>query len=238
MTGLFNPTVARVTLRGLLGRKRFLLLFPLPALLLFLTVIARDLTDAWATPVLHGLGLSVVLPLAALITGTSVLGSEIDDGTVVHVLAKPLPRREIVLSKFVVAFVVTVATAAVPLAVAGAIGDGVRLAAGLLVGAGVGAFVYCALFVALGIVTRRAVAAGLLYVLVWEGLLGNLLSGTRVLSVQQYALTIADRIAASDALTARLSLGVAAAMSLVLTVAGLTLAVDRLKAFSLTGETG
>ncbi|MCX9190502.1 ABC transporter permease [Carbonactinospora thermoautotrophica] len=235
---LFNPTVAWITLRGLLGRRRFLLLFPLPALLLVLTVVTRDLTDAWATPVLHGLGLSVVLPLAALITGTSVLGSEIDDGTVVHVLAKPLPRREIVLSKFVVAFAVTVVTAAVPLAVAGAIGGGVRLAAGLLAGASVGAFAYCALFVALGIVTRRAVAAGLLYVLVWEGLLGNLLTGTHVLSVQQYALTIADRIAASDALTARLSLGVAAAMSGVLAVAGLACAIDRLKAFSLTGETG
>ncbi|KWX02674.1 hypothetical protein TH66_13090 [Carbonactinospora thermoautotrophica] len=235
---LFNPTVAWITLRGLLGRRRFLLLFPLPTLLLVLTVVTRDLTDAWATPVLHGLGLSVVLPLAALITGTSVLGSEIDDGTVVHVLAKPLPRREIVLSKFVVAFAVTVVTAAVPLAVAGAIGGGVRLAAGLLTGASVGAFAYCALFVALGIVTRRAVAAGLLYVLVWEGLLGNLLTGTHVLSVQQYALTIADRIAASDALTARLSLGVAAAMSGVLAVAGLACAIDRLKAFSLTGETG
>ncbi len=235
---LFNPTVAWITLRGLLGRRRFLLLFPLPALLLVLTVVTRDLTDAWATPVLHGLGLSVVLPLAALITGTSVLGSEIDDGTAVHVLAKPLPRGEIVLSKFVVAFVVTVVTAAVPLAVAGAIGGGVRLAAGLLAGASVGAFAYCALFVALGIVTRRAVAAGLLYVLVWEGLLGNLLTGTHVLSVQQYALTIADRIAASDALTARLSLGVAAVMSGVLAVAGLACAINRLKAFSLTGETG
>ncbi len=50
-----------------------------------------------------GLGLAVVLPVIALIVGTGVLGSEIDDGTLAHILAKPLPRREIVISKLVVA---------------------------------------------------------------------------------------------------------------------------------------
>ena len=43
---------------------------------------------------------------------------------------------------------------------------------------------------------------GLLYVLIWEGLLGNLLTGTRVLSIQQYVITVADRIAPTDLLTA------------------------------------
>ena len=48
---------------------------------------------------LVGLGLAVVLPVIALIVGTGVLGSEIDDGTIVHILTKPLPRRDIILAK-------------------------------------------------------------------------------------------------------------------------------------------
>ena len=48
---------------------------------------------------LVGLGLAVVLPVIALIVGTGVLGAEIDDGTIVHILTKPLPRWQIVLPK-------------------------------------------------------------------------------------------------------------------------------------------
>ena len=48
-----------------------------------------------------------------------MLGSEIDDGTVVHILAKPLPRWQIVLPKLAVAAVVTAVTVGVPLYVAG-----------------------------------------------------------------------------------------------------------------------
>ena len=38
----------------------------------------------------------------------------------------------------------------------------------------------------LSLVTRRPVLFGLLYILVWEGLLGNLLTGTRSLSIEQF----------------------------------------------------
>jgi ABC-2 type transport system permease protein len=41
------------------------------------------------------------------------------------------------------------------------------------------------------------VLLGLVYVLVWEGLLTNIVQGTRVLSIQQYVVTVADRIAPS-----------------------------------------
>ena len=44
-------------------------------------------------------GLAVVLPVISLIVGTGVLGSEVDDGTIVHILTKPLPRRDIILAK-------------------------------------------------------------------------------------------------------------------------------------------
>ena len=61
----------------------------------------------------------MVLPVLALIIGTGVLGSEIDDGTLVHILAKPLSRREILLSKLAVAVGVTARHAGVPLLLAG-----------------------------------------------------------------------------------------------------------------------
>lgn len=239
MTGILNPTIVRITARGLLGRKRAFLLIPLPLLVIGLAIMGRasgaDVAD-WGGLVVVGLGLSVVLPLTALIVGTSALGSEIDDGTVVHILTKPLPRREIVLAKFVVSVAITVLVAAVPLAVAGAITDGARLALGLAAGATVGALAYAAIFLALSLVTRRPVAFGLLYLLVWESLLSSLLSGTKQFSVQQYALTVADRIASGNILDGTVSLLVAVLMSAVLTVGGILLSTDRLRSFSLAGE--
>jgi ABC-2 type transport system permease protein len=239
MTRILNPTIVQITARGLLGRKRSLLLIPLPLLLIGIAVIGRasgSSPDVWAREVLIGLGLSVVLPLTALIVGTSALGSEIDDGTVVHILSKPLPRHEIILAKLAVVFGITVVVAAVPLGIAGAIAVSARLGVGLAVGATVGGLVYSAIFVALSLVTRRPVAFGLVYLLVWESLLAGYLSGSRMFSVQQYALAVADKVASNHLVEGAVSLPVAVVMSGLLTVGGTLLATDRLRSFSLRGE--
>ncbi|MFF3866287.1 ABC transporter permease subunit [Micromonospora sp. NPDC001898] len=233
-------TVSWITLRGLFGRRRFLLLLPLPAVLVLLAVLSRSLgvdPREWGQPVLVGLGLAVVLPVVALIVGTGVLGAEIDDGTIVHILTKPLPRWQIVLPKLAVAAGVTAITVAVPLFVAGVLADSVRLGLALAAASAVGALAYSALFVALSLVTRRPVLLGLVYVLIWEGLLGNVVSGTQVLSVQQYVIALADRIAPTELLETSVSVPVATVMAALISVGFTVLAIDRLRSFSMAGET-
>ncbi|WP_018720560.1 ABC transporter permease [Salinispora fenicalii] len=233
-------TVSWITARGLLGRRRFLLLFPLPVLLVLLAVLSRALgvdPNEWGPPVLVGLGLAVVLPVIALIVGTGVLGAEIDDGTVVHILTKPLPRWQIVLPKLAVAAGVTAVTVAVPLYVAGVLASSVRVGLALAAAASIGALAYCAFFLALSLVTRRPVLLGLVYVLIWEGLLGNVVSGTKVLSIQQYVIALADRFAPTELLATDVSVPVAAVMSTLIAVGFTALAVDRLRSFSVAGET-
>ena len=178
-----------------------------------------------------------MLPVIALIVGTGVLGSEIDDGTLVHVLAKPLPRREIILSKLVVAVVVTSITVGAAMFVGGLVAGSVRLGVALAAGSALGALAYSALFMALSLLTRRPVLIGLLYVLVWEGLLGNLLTGTRVLSIQQYVIAVADSIAPSNLLDGTVSIPVSLSMTAVFAVGATVLAIDRLRSFSVAGET-
>lgn len=235
-----NPTIMRITARGLFGRRQFLLLLPLPVLLVGLAALADALgatPSDWGPAVIGGLGFAVVLPVMALIVGAGVLGSEIDDGTLVHILAKPLPRREIILAKLVVAVAVTAVTVGVPMFAAGLVAGSVRLGIGLAVGSALGALAYCALFLALSLVTRRPVLLGLVYVLIWEGVLGNVLTGTRVLSIQQYAVTVADRVAGSDLLTGTVSITVSLVMASVFAVGGTWFAIDRLRSFSVAGET-
>ncbi|WP_328465204.1 ABC transporter permease [Actinoplanes sp. NBC_00393] len=233
-------TVALITARGLLGRRRALLLLPLPLLLigLALTVRAYDVSpDQWGQAVIVGLGFAVMLPVIALIVGTGVLGSEVDDGTLVHILTKPLPRRDIILAKFGVAVVVTALTTALPLFVVGLLAGSAELGTALAVAAVAGSIAYSALFVLLSLLTRRPVLLGLVYILVWEGLLGNFLSGTRVLSIQQYVITIADKISPTAILTSQVGLTTAIVMSAVFAVVCTAVAINRLGSFSLAGET-
>ncbi|MFC3501257.1 ABC transporter permease [Micromonospora krabiensis] len=233
-------TVSWITARGLFGRRRFLLLLPLPVVLVLLAVLSRSLgvdPGEWGPPVLVGLGLAVVLPVVALIVGTGVLGAEIDDGTVVHILTKPLPRWQIVLPKLAVATGVTAVTVAVPIYVAGVLAHSVRLGLALAAAAALGALAYSALFLALSLITRRPVLLGLVYVLIWEGLLGNFVSGTKVLSIQQYVIALADRLAPTGLLETSVSVPVAAVMTALVSVGFTVLAIDRLRSFSVAGET-
>ncbi|SBT47381.1 ABC transporter permease [Micromonospora auratinigra] len=233
-------TVTWITARGLFGRRRFLLLLPLPVLLVALAILSRSLgvdPGQWGPPVLVGLGLAVVLPVVALIVGTGVLGAEIDDGTVVHILTKPLPRWQIVLPKLAVAAGVSAATVAVPLYVAGVLAHSVRLGLALAAASALGALAYSALFLALSLVTRRPVLLGLVYVLIWEGLLGRFVSGTRVLSIQQWVIALADRMAPTDLLGTTVSVPVAGVLTALVVVGFTVLAIDRLRSFSVAGET-
>ncbi|BCJ44429.1 hypothetical protein GCM10010168_12430 [Actinoplanes ianthinogenes] len=233
-------TVAMITARGLFGRRRALMLLPLPLLLIGLAAVCKayDLDPTqWGTAVIVGLGFAVVLPVVALIVGTGVLGSEIDDGTLVHILTKPLPRRDIILAKFVVAVLATAVTTTIPLFAAGALAGSVQFGVALAVAALVGSFAYTALFLLLSLLTKRPVLLGLVYILIWEGLLGRWVSGTRVLSIEQYVITIADKLHPTTILDAKVGLMTAAVMSAVFVVLCTVVAINRLGSFSLAGET-
>jgi ABC-2 type transport system permease protein len=241
MFGVQGRVIASITLRATMGRKR-VFLFALPPLILVLVTLLLKVTHPanpdWPSHVLGDFGFSVVLPLTALIIGTSVLGAEIDDGSVIHLLATPVRRSTVIVSKFVVAALLTMIFVAIPELIAGLIATGgaTRLAVGLFVGALAGSVIYNAVFVMISVVTTRAIAVGLLYLLVWEAVLGNFASGARLLSVEQYSLGVANSIARTTSLNAHLGLSTAIGMGAVVTVATLAFAIRRLASFSLKGD--
>jgi ABC-2 type transport system permease protein len=241
MFGVQGRTIASVTLRATIGRKRALL-FALPPLILvvvtLLLKLAHPSDPSWPSQILGVFGFSVVLPLTALIIGTSVLGAEVDDGSIVQLLATPVPRSVVIGSKYVVAAVLTAAFVAVPELVAALIATGgaTKLAIGLFVGALAGSVMYNAVFVMLSVVTTRAIAFGLLYVLIWESLLTNFVSGAKLLSIGHYSLGIANAIAHDSNLNAGLSAGTAIPMGAIVTAVALVVAARGLASFSLKGE--
>jgi len=264
MSGLFNPTVAWITFRATMGRRRAFL-FVIPAVILIVLTIAlkvsRPPARPWPSHVLGTFGFSVLLPLTALIIGSSVLGAEIDDGSIIHLLATPVRRSSVIISKFIVATGLTIVFAAIPELIAALISGGgyteptassvvggpgtftpgtpvsnSGFAIGLFVGALVAAVIYNAIFVMVSAATTRAIAVGLLYVLVWETLLSNFVSGARLLSVSHYSLGIANAIAHDSSLMAGLNPATAIIMGSIVTVGALALAINLLSGFTLKGE--
>jgi ABC-2 type transport system permease protein len=226
-----------VTLRALLGRRRTLLialLGGLPILVALLIRVGGGRPDA--APILDTLVIRTVLPLVALVLGTAALGSEIDDGTVIFQLLKPIPRWRIALAKSTVAAGLTAALVLPPMIVTGLLLGGINataigLAGGFAIAALLGGAAYAVAFTALGVVTSRALIVGLGYTLIWEGVLAGILEGTRFLSVRQATLGFAAMLTGRDIGVDPLAPAVSAAIIVGVIGLGFAIATLRLRRF-------
>jgi ABC-2 type transport system permease protein len=240
-----NATVAVLTARSLLGRRRAYLLLALPVILLLLSALVRGLAgeDTGITVgILGGFALATIIPLLGLIAGTGAIGPEIDDGSIIYLLSKPLSRFSIVLTKAVVGVAVITAFGAAGVLAAGLVlsGTSENLAVGYAVGALVAGVAYGTFFLLLAVLTRHAVVAGLLYALIWETLVGNFVPGAQALSIQQWSLAITENVVGSDAealgVTSAVSLGAAIPLLLVVIVGSVWYAGWRLRTLRLTSD--
>lgn len=204
-----NRTVMWVTFRQLFTRGRLVtaivvMVVPFMIAMSFKSTGAR--TDLMAGKFLVGMYKDFVtgtlLPLVAIVLGTAAFGAEVTDGTIVYLLTKPGARWRVVASKLVVAVLATslvmapavflpwtimnheVIPFSVPLVFAEGIGAGVVL--------------YSALFVALGLTTRKALVYGLLYIVLVEFTLSRTVAGMRSFSVREYIDTFTGWVGAGN----------------------------------------
>ncbi len=228
-----------VTLRGLLGRRRTLLLVLLVGLPVFISLLIRiSGGHPNADRVLDTLVVRTVMPLVALIVGTAAIGSEIEDGTAVYLMIKPIPRWKIALSKGLVAAGLTTAlvTPAVVLTgfLIGTQADTTTTIVGFAVACFVGGSAYAVAFMALSVFTSRALLLGLAYTLIWEGVLSGLLEGTKFLSIRQATLGLAAALGV-DVPGEPLVPLVSVAVLVVVLVGGFLLASWKLARFEIRG---
>jgi ABC-2 type transport system permease protein len=241
-----NLVIAAITLRQLLSRRRTLLLLLLGAVVVLVAFAVRiggqprEVVGVTAT-LLSTMGVATLMPLVALIFGTGAIGAELEDGTAVYLLAKPVSRATLLLTKLVVAAGCSVVLTCVPIFIAGLVGIG-GMGDGLVIAftaaAAIGSAIYAAIFVALSLVTSRALIFGLGYVLIWEGLLAGLFAGTRTFSVRQQTLAFADAMTDVSRATfhAELDLTTAVVVAAVILVGATVLAIRRLATIEIAGE--
>jgi ABC-2 type transport system permease protein len=198
-------TIFDLTVRQVLSRRSTLMLLGfclLPVLVALIYQVANnedsDPERFAARTLLNGLVIIAILPLTALFLGTSVIGNELEDGTVVYLMTKPVERWQILTAKVGVsvlytgAFVLGTTVLSGFLALGGANGS---IVLGFGIAVLVGAIAYSTVFVLLSIVTSRALIAGMVYVFLWEGAVTSIFDGLRVISIRHYCLGIANAIA-------------------------------------------
>ena len=236
-----NTVVADITYRAMLGRKRIWLLVLLPVALVAIAALLRLLNghdEQTAVTLMKGFAIGTMLPLLGLIAGTGVIAPEIEDGTIVHLLSKPISRPVIAVTKFVVAASLVAVFAAVSTYVAAYLltGSESGVAAGFTLGALFGGVAYAAVFLLLGVLTRHAVAVGVIYALVWEGVVGGYVPGARKFSIQQWAQSVADQVSSSPFFSTEVTLGFAVPAMIIVTVGAVVWTGQRLRSLSLTGD--
>ena len=238
-------TLVSLTIRGLLNRRRTLLLALVGILLIVVGALSRladpsaDEARTFSGRLLADFGIGVVLPLVAVVIGTAAIGSELEDGTLVYLLAKPIPRWLLAIVKLLAAWLTVVFLVAPALAIGALVAGGdAQLALAGAAAATVGALEYVALFLALSLVTGRALVIGLAYVVVWESVIAGLFAGTRILSVRQHALAIGDAVRGDGIVPSTLDALPALGVALLVTALASVIAIRNLERVELRGETG
>ena len=240
-------TLLTLTALQLVGRRRAILiglvaLIPIGVALLYrFAGDERDETPPveFAPFVIDIFIVALLLPLGALIFGTAALGAEIEDGTAVYLLTKPIARWRIIAVKIAVASAATIVLTAPTTLITGLIvlggDDGDAIALGFTVGVVVGAIAYSSVFVGLSALTSRTLLIGLGYVFVWEAFVTSVFNGTRWVSIRQYVLGISDWISSTppSAFEANLDGAGAAVAALVVVVAAFVLGVRLLERFEI-----
>ncbi len=170
---------------------------------------------------------ALATPLIALLLGTSAFSAEAEDGTLLYLVTTTTPRWWIACVRVVFASVGTGLLSAVAVWGTGALAAGghdpLGVTRAFTVAVFFGGAAYAALFTALALLTRRALVGGLVYILIWEGVLSATFPALHYLSVRQWMLAVAASL--TEATDARFNVGPSLTASLISAALLLVLAV-------------
>ena len=152
------------------------------------TDAALGVDDEQVATLAATLVLTLYAPLLSLVQAAAVVGDLRDDGTLVYLWLRPVPRWRLAVSAALAVFLRSVPLAVLATVVlVAAAGGGPRLILAAGYAAVLACLGYAGLFSFLGLAVRRALVWGLVYVLVWEGVVGTFGALPARLAVSTYS---------------------------------------------------
>jgi ABC-2 type transport system permease protein len=214
------------------GRVVGLLALGAVAIVIGLAIGASDTTDKLddGTFTVAGYGLSLLAPVVTLVFASSVLGDPNEDGTLVYLWLRPIPRSRIAGAAALAAFTVAAPIVVVPMTICAAlIGAGPELVGATAASTTLAVAAYTGLFTWLGLRIKRALPWGLAYILIWEGFVARAGGGSATLSVRAHTETVLTRLADGPRRLIESSLTEAIVVPLVAAAIAFVLTVRRLQ---------
>jgi len=179
------------------GRVVAMSLVGLIGIIIGVVVERSDPGADFAVDFLSRFGLLIYVPLVVLVITTATLGTLVEEKTLVYFWMRPIGRWQITAAALLAGLVVLLPLILVPLGVLAAVVGDANDVWGTLVASLVGIAGYASLFTFLGLVTQRALAWGLAYILVWEGFAAGLSRSAGWLALRTYTTSALSRIADS-----------------------------------------
>ena len=189
-------SLVRLFLRLLATRGRLLALGGLTIAMLLLALLTgrsdTPINDTWT--LFRNFGLNGIIPISALVMGSSAFGDLVDDRTLVHLWLRPANRTLIVGAAWVAVVIVCIPFAVLGITISLAVA---QMPSNAIVAGGfsslLGTLAYSSVFLALGLRLRRALPWGLAYILIWEGVLANAGQGLARLALSMSTRSVSFR---------------------------------------------
>jgi ABC-2 type transport system permease protein len=186
-----------LTVRQLTGKWRLIIMVVLAAAPVLFTVMVVGSADApfvseFEDMVLNTMLAGSIAPLIIVSIASVAFANEIEDRTLANLTLAPLPRWQIVVPKFAgsVAVAAPFVVGSAFLTSFVAFNHDATATFAVSMSAFAGLLMYAGMFTWLGLVTKQAIAVGLVYIVLWEGFFSGFVAGIRFLSVRHYAAAL------------------------------------------------
>ena len=176
------------------------------------------------------MGLSILVPIVALIFASASLGDTREDGTLVYLWLRPISRLSVSIGAWAASVTIALPLTVIPMTVSALLLDaGNSVVTATIITSILAVVAYSGLFVTLGLIVKNPVLWGLAYIFIWEAIVASFAKPAAALAVSGYSRAIiTGRTNVEFDYLFDPSQSVSILMLIIITIAGIALSSARL----------
>ena len=137
------------------------------------------------------MGLSILIPIVALIFASASLGDTREDGTLVYLWLRPISRLSVSTGAWAASVTIALPLTVIPMTISAILLDaGNSVITATIVTSILALLAYSSLFVILGLIVKNPVLWGLAYIFIWEAIVASFAKPAAALAVSGYSRAI------------------------------------------------
>ena len=137
------------------------------------------------------MGLSILVPIVALIFASASLGDTREDGTLVYLWLRPISRVSVSTGAWAASVTIALPLTAIPMTVSAILLDaGNSVVTATIITSILAVVAYSGLFLTLGLIVKNPVLWGLAYIFIWEAIVASFAKPAAALAVSGYSRAI------------------------------------------------